>query len=475
MSEIDLDDLTLTGAVTLLRRRELSAVELLGAVHQRFLDTEHALRSWVERYEQEATAQAVIADRRLRAGSDAPLLGIPIGIKDIFDIAGKVTRCNTALRSDAPPALRDAIPVHRMRKAGTVLLGKTVTQEYAAGVVSAPARNPWDPARVPGGSSGGSAASVVAGTSLGALGSDTGGSIRIPAAVTGAVGLKPTFGRIELTGTFPLSASLDTVGPITRTVADAVAMYLVLADRHRDVHQTIARFDALAAAPTLAGVRIGVMRGFFAERLQPSVQHAFERAVIVMGELGAELVDIEWELSRAARAAALLISRVESASVHHETLRGTPDLMSDDVRYRFEVGALLSGDAYLRARAARISARDSMREKFRHHSLSAVIAPTTPAVAPDAEHPEVRFHDGTAEGIGAALTRFTMPWNTTGQPVITVPCGFDDERMPVGLSFVGRPDDDVHLSEIAQHFERATTWHRERPGLASTCGKGWAT
>jgi aspartyl-tRNA(Asn)/glutamyl-tRNA(Gln) amidotransferase subunit A len=468
LSGIELNGMTLTRAVALLRDREITAVELLAAVHQRYLDTEHALRSWAERYEQEALAQAVVADRRLTAGSNAPLLGIPVGVKDIFDIAGKVTRCNSALRASAPPAVRDAVPVHRMRKAGAVLLGKTVTQEYAAGVISAPARNPWDPERVPGGSSGGSAASVMSGTSLGALGSDTGGSIRIPASLTAAVGFKPTFGRIDLTGTFPLSPSLDTVGPMTRTVADAVAMYLVIADRNRDVYELIGQFDALAAHPTLAGVRIGVMRGFFTERLHPSVRGAFERAVVQLVELGAELIDVDWALARTARASALLISRVESAAVHHGTLRGTPDLMSDDVRYRFEVGALLSGDVYLRARAARIRARDTIGEVFRQHALEAVIAPTTPAVAPRVDSLELRFDDEVVEAIDAALTRFTMPWNATGQPVVTVPSGFDDDRMPVGLSFVGRPDDEVRLLEIAQHFEQATPWHRQRPALAPT-------
>ncbi len=466
MVDLSLDTITLTTAVAVMRAREISPVELLEAVLQRYFETEPVLHAWAERFK-EAQAQAITAERRIAAGATAPLLGVPVGIKDIFDVAGSSTRCNSPLRADVPAAHRDAEPVHRLRKAGAVLLGKTVTQEFAAGVVSAPARNPWNPDRVPGGSSGGSAASVSSGTSLGALGSDTGGSIRIPASVTGTVGLKPTFGSVMLTGTFPLSASLDTVGPITRTVADAVAMHLALTNRHAEVLDAIAHFDRLAAEPSLAGVRIGVMRGFFVTRLQPGVAEAYEQAIQTLAEQGAELVEIDWQLAEAARASALLISRVESAAVHHRSLRETPDLIGDDVRHRFEVGALLTGDTYLRAKEARFAARDSIRDMYRAHDLEAVVAPTTPAVAPSAERLEVAFPDGSVESVGTALTRLTMPWNATGQPVVSVPCGFDSDGMPVGLSFVGQPNDELRLAEIAQHFEQATEWYRQRPSLVS--------
>lgn len=464
MGSLSLDTITLTTAVAAMRARKLSAVELLAAVHQRYVETEPVLHGWVERFT-EARAQAVTADRRIAGGATAPLLGVPIGIKDIFDVAGSPTRCNSPSREDVPVAHRDAEPVHRLRKAGTVLLGKTVTQEFAAGVVSAPARNPWNPHRVPGGSSGGSAASVSAGTSLGALGSDTGGSIRIPASVTGTVGLKPTYGSLDLTGTFPLSVSLDTVGPITRTVADAVAMHLVLANRHAEVLEAVAHLDRLAVEPSLTGVRLGVMRGFFNHRLQSGVAEAFEQAVRALAEQGAELMEIDWQLAEAARASALLISRVESAAVHHRLLRENPELIGDDVRYRFEVGALLTGDTYLRAKEARRAARDSIRHIYREHELAAVVAPTTPAVAPSAARLEVTFSGGAVENVGAALTRLTMPWNATGQPALSVPCGFDHDGMPVGLSFVGKPNDELRLAEIAQHYEQATDWHRRRPSI----------
>ena len=466
MTEPDLDTLTLVGAISGLRARTFSSLELLGAVHARYQATEPALNSWVQLYEADALAQATVADRRLAAtATPPPLLGIPIGVKDIFDIAGKPTCCNSELRRDAPVAHRDSEPVHRMRRAGAVLLGKTVTQEFAAGVISAPARNPWNPDRVPGGSSGGSAASVAAGTSLAALGSDTGGSIRIPASVTGTVGLKPTLGRIDLGGVFPLSSSLDTVGPITRTVADAVAMYLALINRLAEVGETIDRFEQAATSPTLAGVRVGVLTSFFNERLQPGVATAFAAAVEQLRDLGAEIIECDWEDARAARASALLISRVESAAVHHDALRDSPDGIGEDVRLRFEAGALLSGDIYLRARQARQAVKQSIAELYRSHGLDALVVPTLPATAPSAVDPFVTYTEGDSEGAGPALTRFTMPWNATGQPVISVPCGFDESELPVGLSFVGRPDDELRLCEIAQAYERAAGWFLCRPPM----------
>jgi aspartyl-tRNA(Asn)/glutamyl-tRNA(Gln) amidotransferase subunit A len=464
---IDTDTLTLTGAWAALRSGELSAVDLFRSMVERYTETEPELHAWVAFDIDQAAAQAVVADRRLRASPNPPpLLGIPVGIKDIFDVAGKATRCNSRLREDVAVAPRDAETVHRLRKAGAVLMGKTVTQEFAAGVVSAPSRNPWDTDRVPGGSSGGSAVAVAAGTALAALGSDTGGSIRIPAAVTGTVGLKPTWGRIPMTGAFPLSPSLDTAGPIALTVADAAVVWQVLANRLGDVPGTI---EALAGAePSLAGTRIGVPETYFTERLQPGVEAAFTASLELLRELGAELVAVRWEDARAAHAAAMLISRVESASLHHDALRTRPELFGEDVRDRFEVGALLSGDVYLRARRARVAVRDSIAAVYRQFRLDALVAPSTPATAPLAERLEAEYPDGSIEGVGPALTRLTMPWNATGQPVVSVPCGFDGGGMPVGLSFVGRPDEELALCAIAHAYEQAAGWFRQRPARAGS-------
>jgi aspartyl-tRNA(Asn)/glutamyl-tRNA(Gln) amidotransferase subunit A len=456
--------LTLAEVLTAFQNRSLSAVELMSATLLRIERTEPELHNWVELYPREAMTGAQVADRR-RAfpTSVTPLLGVPIGVKDIFDIAGKQTRCNARLRADVPVAKQDAEAVHVLRRDGAIFLGKTVTQEYAAGVVSAPARNPWNPEHIPGGSSGGSAAAVAAGCCVGALGSDTGGSIRTPTSVTGTVGLKPTYGRLSLAGVFPLSPSLDTVGPIARTVHDATILYLSLAARAAEIATLPARLSE--GGDRLTGVRIGVLGGFFTERLQPGVARAFEQTVTALRDLGAELIELEWAEARAARAVALLLSRFESTAVHRDALRDSPDLIGEDLRRRIEVGTLLRGDVYLQSRQARLAIRRSIADLYSEHKLNAVVTPTLPATAPPADDLVVRYPDGGEEAVGTALLRLTMPWNTTGQPVISVPCGFDEGEMPIGLSFVGRPDAELPLCQIAHIYEQAAGWYRHRPVL----------
>jgi Asp-tRNA(Asn)/Glu-tRNA(Gln) amidotransferase A subunit family amidase len=448
---VNLDTLTLRDAIRALDAGEMSSVELIRASLQLARATEPELHAFVEIYGNDALTFAQFADRaRTILRPRRPLTGVPIAIKDIFDIVDRQTRCNSRQLDGVSVAPRDAEAVLRLRRDGAIFIGKTVTQEYAAGVISDPCRNPWDLDRIPGGSSGGSAAAVAVGTCLGALGSDTGGSIRIPASLTGTVGLKPTFGRVPTERVYPLSPSLDTVGPIARTVADALILYLSLTNRTAE----IASVDGLLAQERLGGVRIGVLRPFFTENIQPDVLRAFENSLRVLRDLGAGLVEVSWDHARAARASAHLISRVESSAVHHEHLRNDPDLIRDDIRGRFEIGALVSGDVYLRALAAREAVRDSIAAVYREHSLAAIVVPTLAATAPLADDPTVPLPDGN-EGVGPALTRLTMPWNATGQPVISVPCGMDASELPIGLSFVGCPDEEVALCRIAHAFEQA--------------------
>nr|MBA2277183.1 amidase [Chloroflexia bacterium] len=461
---LDLATLTLRDAATALAERRLSAVELMRETLLRIERTEPALHAWVEVYARESMYQAEVADRRRATPTpQPPLLGVPVGIKDIFDIAGKQTRCNAPLRADAPVAGRDAEAVHALRRDGAILIGKTVTQEFAAGVVSAPARNPWNPDHIPGGSSGGSAAAVAAGCCLGALGSDTGGSIRIPASVTGTVGLKPTYGRLSTAGVFPLAPSLDTVGPIARTVHDAAILYLSIAGRTREIDTLPELLPAGGGA--LGGTRIATLGGFFAEQLQPGVATAFARGVDTLRELGAEIVTCDWAEAQAARAVALLLSRVESAAVHRDALRESPDLIGEDLRLRIEVGTLLRGDTYLAVRQARLAVRRSITALYRTHQLDAVVVPTLPATAPRADNLIVTYPDGVEEPVGAALLRLTMPWNATGQPAISVPCGFDAAGLPVGLSLIGRPDAELDLCRLAHALEHAAGWHTHHPPL----------
>jgi len=455
---LDLATITLRGAMKCLDNRDFSVFELIRQTLLRARATEPDLHAYVEVFEEEALQTALIHDRsREKHKARRPLVGLPIGIKDIFDIAGRKTLCGSKLRQHVEVATRDAEVVHRLRRDGAIFTGKTVTQEFAAGVVSVPCRNPWDLERIPGGSSGGSAAAVAIGTCLGALGSDTGGSIRIPASVTGTVGLKPTYGRLPVTGVYPLSPALDTVGPIARSVADALVLYLAIANRAAEIATVDAMLEPFGPKG-LEGVRIGVPTTFFAENIQPDVKTSFIGAVNTLRSLGADMIDVDWSDAAMARAVAAVINRVESAEVHRDHIRGDgADKLDSGTRMRFEAGALLPHDALPRARAARVAVRDSIARLFADHRLDAIAAPSTASTAPRADNLFVEFPDGP-EGVGPALTRLTMPWNATGQPVISVPCGFDVDEMPIGLSIVGRPDDELGISRVAHQYEQATNW-----------------
>jgi aspartyl-tRNA(Asn)/glutamyl-tRNA(Gln) amidotransferase subunit A len=277
------------------------------------------------------------------------------------------------------------------------------------------------------------------------------------------VGLKPTYGRLPLKGIFPLSASLDTVGPIARTVADAVAMYLVMAGRGAEVPDTWARFPEGEAS--LAGKRIGVLGSFFTDQLQSPVAAAFEASIETLRELGAEIVPCDWTDAQAARTAAIMISRIESAFVHRDALRNAPQLMGEALRSRVELGAILPADAYFRLKAARVAVRDSIAAVYREHTLDAIAAPTLPATASTSGESHVTYDDGATEEVGPAMTRLTQPWNATGQPVISVPCGFDPAGLPIGLSLVGRPDEEMALADIAHAYEQANDFWTKMPGM----------
>ncbi|MCA9878703.1 MAG: amidase, partial [Thermomicrobiales bacterium] len=270
--------LTTTELRDAYRRGKASPVEVTDACLAQIARTEPDLHAWVEVAADAARAGARQAEAEIRAGLDrGPLHGMPVGIKDIFDVVGLPTRCGSAARAGAGPAASDAASVAALRAGGAVLLGKTVTQEYAAGVISPPARNPWDPDRIPGGSSGGSASALAAHNCVVAMGSDTGGSIRIPAAACGVVGFKPTYGSLSAAGAFPLSWSLDTVGPLARSVADARLAWEVLANS-----------QVATAATDLRGLRIGLPGDFFSGNVQPAIREALEATAATLRALGAE-------------------------------------------------------------------------------------------------------------------------------------------------------------------------------------------
>ncbi|MDP9368302.1 MAG: amidase [Chloroflexota bacterium] len=457
-----LTPLSIREAGSRMRRGALTSVELVEAALTRIEQTEDRVHAYVAVAAEEARVAAARADMELQAGNDRGLLhGIPIAVKDIFDWAAIPTGCGSRARDGCEPAVADAETVARLRARGAVLLGKTVTQEFAAGVVSPPARNPWNVHRVPGGSSGGSAVAVASGSCRAALGSDTGGSIRIPAAVCGVVGLKPTVGLVSTRGVYPLSWSLDTVGPLARTVEDAAVVLDALgADRPMSVPSNATS----ELGQDVAGLRIGVPRPYFFDRVHPQVQETINVALDELRRLGATLVETPWAEAAAARASALIISRVESASVHETTLRDAEAGIGPDLRQRLLVGRRVPATEYVRALRARVVVRDAVSRLFASHRLDALATPTVPAVAVPADRLVVEHSDGP-EPLGAAYTRLTVPFNATGQPALSVPCGFDESGLPVGLQLVGRPFAEATLCRIGHAYEQTTRWHLRLPPI----------
>ncbi len=450
-------DLTISQASAALRSGRLTAAELVEATLTRAQRTEPELHAYVTLTGDAARAAAEEQDDDARGGRfHGPLHGIPLGIKDIFDVAGLPTKCNSKSRSRVKAAEEDSAPVAMLRRAGGIVIGKTVTQEFAAGVVSPPARNPWDPSRIPGGSSGGSAAAVAAGSAMAAMGSDTGGSIRIPASVCGTVGLKPTFGVLSTKGVFPLSWSLDTVGPLTKSSEDAWLMYGALLG-----------IEEMSLPPIELGeVRVGVSRPHFFERLEPGVYRAIREAIAMVASAGAAVVDTPWNDARAARAAGFIINRVETEVVHREGVRRNPQQYGPTLVERVKASSVIPASGYVRALQARTVVRGSIEQVFLDHRLDVMITPASPATALPADDLFARYDDDLGpEPVPLAYTRMTMPFNATGQPILVIPCGLDDRGMPVGLQIAARPYDEERLCRIGMAFESVFSKH---------FGDGWS-
>ncbi len=400
-SDTSLLDLGIRAVGDGFRRRSWSPVEVVQAALERIEASEPALHAWVRVDPEQALSAAARAEHELMNGIDrGPLHGIPIGIKDIFDVAGWPTRCGSAARDDVAPATTTAPSVQALIDGGAVILGKTTTQEFAAGTISPPARNPWNPGRIPGGSSGGSAAAVAVGACLGAMGSDTGGSIRIPAAACGVTGFKPAFGQLEVAGVFPLSWSLDTVGPIARTVDDAWIMWNVLSKSDSSGMPTAA-VDRNDRAP-----RIGVPRSFFFDALHPDVRAAVDAAIDKLRDAGVTIVDTPWPDAAAARACCVCHQPGGDGRGPRASLRSRIHARfsqyGKDLRLRVAAGRTVPATLYLKATRARAGLRDSMARVFAEHGIDAVLAPTLPTTAIEADRLVIEG-TGLDESVGVCL------------------------------------------------------------------------
>jgi aspartyl-tRNA(Asn)/glutamyl-tRNA(Gln) amidotransferase subunit A len=443
--------------------REISPVEITHECLARIERFNPALNAFITVTAEQALDRARIAEREIFRGNyRGPLHGIPIGLKDLIDTAGIRTTAASALFQDRIPA-EDAEVVRRLRCGGAVILGKQNLHEFAYGGSSmisfyGEVRNPWDTKRIAGGSSGGSAASVAMGMGFAAVGTDTAGSVREPAAFCGLVGLKPTYDRVSLRGVIPLSPSLDHVGPITRSVYDAALMMQVMTGHESDQPclepSFISAFDEFPEH-----VRIGVPRAFFFDDLHPEIAAAVESAIQVFIGLGAEIRDVKLEVSTDRT-----LASAEAYAYHKPFVERSPELYQPATLARIQAGANISAEDVLRSRHDLEASREAIGKVF--DEVDVLLTPTVPIPPPLIEDLRKRPDDLRPQEL--IMLRNTRPFNVWGIPTISIPCGFTKSGLPIGLQIAANSRHGIVLLQTAQAYEQATGWHKETPDLART-------
>jgi aspartyl-tRNA(Asn)/glutamyl-tRNA(Gln) amidotransferase subunit A len=398
-----------------------------------------------------------------QAGS-LPLMGIPIAVKDLYDTRGIRTTAGSRFFTDNIPT-EDAFVIQKIKKAGGKIIGKTNTHEIALGVTNnnphfGACKNPWDIDRTPGGSSGGSAVAVSTGMAMAALGTDTGGSIRIPAALCGVVGLKPTYGRVSLRGILPLSWNLDHAGPITRKVEDAALMLQVMGgydDKDPSTVKTLPGDYSSHLRDGMDNRKIGLAVGSFIEEADTEVLQAVHKAAALLKEQGASITEVNVDFLREAALANALITQADGAAFHRERLQQQPDWFGADVLQRLQSGAAFTSTEYILARRTQAETLRKLETMF--ESFDSLLLPTTPITAPLLE-------GENAIERARVLTRFTAPFNLAGIPALSIPCGFNSENLPIGLQIVSRAWNESGVLRVGYAYQQATEWHKRRPQIS---------
>lgn len=468
MSSQELCFRSLAEQARLIRDRQASPVDLVSSVLCQIERIEPEVQAYITILPDEALAAARRAEREITTGAyRGPLHGIPVALKDMFYTKGVRTTAGSQILRDFVPD-EDATTVARLKLAGAVIVGKTKMHEFGLGPTATdphchPAygdtRNPWDLGRMTGGSSGGSAAAVVASMCSAALGGDTGGSIRIPAALCGVVGLKPTYGRVSRHGTIPCAWSLDHVGPLCKTAEDAALVLAAIAGLDpkdpASSHEPVSDYGAeLTREPS--GMKIAILREYASDPMEPDVVAGFRAALDVLQRLGMSVGEVSIPMVEYAIPACHAIAWAEATSYHEEHLRTRAAEYGPDVRARLELGLLVAASDYVKAQRVRRLLIDEFVAVLERYD--AIVCPTVTTTAPRLEQ----------ETTPASLdfVRHTRLFNLIGLPTASVPCGFDANGLPIGLQIAAAPFAEGAVLRIAQAYQQATDWHRRAPAAA---------
>jgi aspartyl-tRNA(Asn)/glutamyl-tRNA(Gln) amidotransferase subunit A len=461
---MNVDHLTLTGAAEQIERGELSPLELTEAFLQRIQKINPTVNAFITVTEQEALRNARQAEMEIRKGNyRGALHGIPVAIKDIFETADVRTTAGSKILAEYVPSA-DATAVARLYQNGAIIIGKANLHEWALGVTNdnphfGATRNPWSLERIPGGSSGGSAAALSAHMCLGALGTDTGGSIRIPASACGVVGIKPTYGLVSLKGVFPLSWSLDHAGPMALTVRDLATLLDAISGYDEDdpVSAQNAKDRGYASAldnQDIEQLRIAAPKDYFFERVDRDVENAVRNAIRAFEKLGAFVSEQDYANLKGDAGTSRIIALSEAGVIHHQHVLERKSEIGEDVLAPLGIGLKTSLDDYVRARRIQIEKRREYIRFFRNVDI--LLTPTLPVEPP------------TREGLDPVKTNVTLigltaPFNLTGLPAISLPCGFTSRGLPIGMQLVATHWNEQVLFRAANAFENATDWHKRKP------------
>jgi aspartyl-tRNA(Asn)/glutamyl-tRNA(Gln) amidotransferase subunit A len=467
MHDIDVANLSIARAARALRDREFSPLELTDAYLRRIEQLNPTVNAYITITAERARDDARRATEEFAAGKvRGPLHGIPIAHKDLYETAGIRTTGGAKIHVNHIPQM-DCTVARKLREAGTILLGKLNTHEYAYGVTTnnphfGPTRNPWDLDRIPAGSSGGSGAAIAAGLATATTGSDTGGSIRMPASVCGVVGLKPTYGRVSKAGVLPLSYRYDHTGPLTRTVEDAALMLNVIAG-YDPADPASVRMPAddvtVFLGAGVRGLRIGVPRGYFFDHLEDDIAAAMDLAIDVLVQLGADVRDVDVPGVADGLGGTFGFVLAEAQDIHAASLRDRPEDFGSDVRemlssYSPGTTELMAGQRAIDALTA------AMRTLL--ETVDVLLTPTTPITAVRIGQESVRY-GRMEESVLGAMIRCTAPFNATHLPALSLPCGFNRAGLPIGMQIAGRPFDEATVLRVGHAYEQATDWHLRSP------------